>query len=209
MAITSFRECPYSKDQIGLYLQRISLFSGTQMGGLPEPDLAFLAAIQRHHLSTIPFENLALHYSPDRQISLDPQDVWTKFVIRRRGGYCMEQNMFLNHMLRGLGFLVHSVGSRVRRRVNGIPTGDYAGWSHVVNIVTFEDGVRYMVDVGFGGDGPTKPLRLIDGEITRNLGTQEMHLMYENITSNRDPLQRLWVYKLRNYTEEPWKDCCT
>lgn len=113
--------------------------------------------------------------------------------------------MFFDHMLRGLGFTVHSVGARVRKRENGVPVGDFMGWAHIVNIVTFSDGARYMVDVGFGGDGPTKPLRLVDGEVTRNLGTQEMHLMYENIVSNADPRQRLWVYNIRNNKNDYWK----
>jgi hypothetical protein len=39
-----------------------------------------------------------------------------------------------------------------------------------------------MVDVGFGGDRPTKPITLTDGSVTRNLGTQEVKLKYENIT---------------------------
>lgn len=65
-----------------------------------------------------------------------------------------------------------------------------------------------MVDVGFGGDGPTKPIPLTDGSVTRNLGTQEVKLKYENIDSNVDPTQKLWVYKIRNHEMDVWKDCC-
>ena len=124
----------------------------------------------------------------------------------------MEQNMFFYHMLSGLGFKVYSAGARVRRRERGIPVGDYMGWSHVVNIVTLpvEAGgasQRYMVDVGFGGDGPTRPLPLTSGAVTRNLGTQEIKLVNENIVSNVDPGQKLWVYKIRNHGRDEWKDC--
>jgi len=63
------------------------------------------------------------------------------------------------------------------------------------------------VDVGFGGDGPTKPLLLESGRTARNIGTQQMQLSYENIDSNADSAQRLWVYKLRNSPHETWKDC--
>ena len=129
-------------------------------------------------------------------------------------------------MLRGLGFAVYSAGARVRRREHGVPVGDYMGWTHVVNIVTLDDDDdddtepgsasgqaprqrRYMVDVGFGGDGPTKPLPLTpNGVVTRNLGTQQVTLARENIASNADPGQRLWVYKLRNHADEAaWQDC--
>lgn len=65
-----------------------------------------------------------------------------------------------------------------------------------------------MVDVGFGGDGPTKPISLIDGSVTHNLGTQEVKLKYENIDSNVDLTQKLWVYKVRNHGMDVWKDCC-
>lgn len=70
-----------------------------------------------------------------------------------------------------------------------------------MNIVTLAIGGevnRYVVDVGFGGDGPTKPLSLTDGCVARNPGTQQVTLRLENIDSNADPGQRLWGYKIRN-----------
>jgi arylamine N-acetyltransferase len=204
--------CPYTLSQISDYLHHISLPQQFHPGADSKPDLGMLTALQRHHLGSIPFENLALHYSPSRTptrtVSLDPQAVYDKFINRRRGGYCMEQNMFFNYMLRGLGFQVYSTGARVRRREHGIPVGDYIGWSHVVNIVTLEssgESQQFMVDVGFGGDGPTKPLLLTDWAVTRNLGTQEVMLKYENIDSNVDPRQKLWVYKIRNHEKDWWK----
>ena len=203
----------YTPSQISQYLHHISLplkFANSK------PDLQLLAALQRHHLASIPFENLALHYSPPpHTISLDPQAIYDKFIARHRGGYCMEQNLFFAHMLRGLGFTVYSAGARVRKREHGVPVGDYMGWSHVVSIVNIGSDLsasgesqRYMVDVGFGGDGPTKPITLTDGSVTRNLGTQEVKLKYENIDSNVDPTQKLWVYKIRNHEMDVWKDCC-
>ena len=209
MASNAGRSSPYSPAQVEQYLHHISLASKHHESAKPIPDLAFLAALQRHHLAVIPFENLALHYSQHRQVPLDPQSVFTKFITCRRGGYCMEQNVFFAHMLRGLGFNVYCAGARVRKRLNGIPVGDYMGWSHLVNIVTFASGERYMVDVGFGGDGPTKPLHLVSGDASqqRNMGTQEMHLRYENIASNADPKQRVWVYRVRNHPQDEWKTC--
>jgi arylamine N-acetyltransferase len=174
--------------------------------------LKFLAALQRYHLASIPFENLALRNAQSRQdqISLDPQAVVDKVITCRRGGYCMEQNLFFAYMLRGLGFKVYSAGARVRKRENGVPVGNFIGWTHVVNIATLEPQQgrqRYMVDVGFGGDGPTKPLPLTDGGVARNLGTQEITLRDENIESNADPGQRLWVSKVKNHEGGFWKDC--
>lgn len=42
----------------------------------------------------------------------------------------------------------------------------------MVNIVTIADGKKYMVDVGFGGNGPTQPL-LLDAE--HSLVQQQMY----------------------------------
>jgi arylamine N-acetyltransferase len=82
---------------------------------------------------------------------------------------------------------------------------------HIVNIVTFPDGSRYVVDSAFGGDGATKPLPLIKHHITRNLGTQEVRFDYDqvpNLQFRRKDLhqqqQKLWVYQYRNQPEQPW-----
>lgn len=182
---------PYSPSQITQYLDRISLPTPLRPSPTSTPDLKFLAALQRYHLASIPFENLALHYTQSRQdqISLDPQAVFDKFITCCRGGYCMEQTLFFAYMLRGLGFKFYSAGARVRKRENGVLVGNFMGWTLVVNIATLEsqqERQRYMVDIGFGGGGPTKPLPLTDGWVARNLGTQEISLRYENIGSNAD-----------------------
>ena len=78
---------------------------------------------------------------------------------------------------------------------------------HIVNIVTFSDGSKYMVDVSFGGDGAIRPLPLIPGQVTSNIGTQELRLVYDNIpdqTTAPADSQKLWIYQYRNSPEKPW-----
>lgn len=75
---------------------------------------------------------------------------------------------------------------------------------HIVNIVTVADGAKYMVDVGFGGDGAIKPIPLVDGLVTRNIGRQELRLEYGNIPQQSDKSQRLWIYQYRNDPALPW-----
>ncbi|KAF2231461.1 cysteine proteinase [Viridothelium virens] len=119
----------------------------------------------------------------------------------------MENSIFFNHVLKALGFNAYTAGARIRLRVNGIPQGDYIGWMHIVNIVTLSDGSRYMLDVSFGGDGAIHPLPLISGQITSNIGTQEIRLVYDNIpgqTTAPSESQKLWIYQYRNSTEKPW-----
>ena len=63
-----------------------------------------------------------------------------------------------------------------------------------------------MVDVGFGGDGATKPIPLIEGHVTRNIGTQDIRLIRDFILNHtlRTPERKLWVYQYRNGNEQPW-----
>lgn len=73
-----------------------------------------------------------------------------------------------------------------------------------MNIIVLPDGSRYACDVGFGGDGPTKPLQLISGNIVPNLGTQEVRLHHEVVPDYLTESQPLWVYQYRNSPDKPW-----
>ncbi|EDN92849.1 hypothetical protein SS1G_08714 [Sclerotinia sclerotiorum 1980 UF-70] len=61
-----------------------------------------------------------------------------------------------------------------------------------------------MIDIAFGGDGATKPLPLISGHSTHNLGTQEIRLIYETIPQQIDQSKPLWIYQYRNSCEKEW-----
>ena len=93
------------------------------------------------------------------------------------------------------------------RGPDGLPRGEYVGFSHVVNVVVMGDGDRWMVDVGFGGDGPTCPMRLVSGEQRRNIGTQEMRLDWEGIKGGYSEDQKVWVYSVRNFEGGEWRAC--
>lgn len=75
----------------------------------------------------------------------------------------------------------------------------------MVNIVTLDDGKKYMLDVGFGGTGPIRPL-LLDAEhsTTQGIEPAEIRLVKRNIPQNSDPHQRLWVYEHRNDPQSEW-----
>jgi arylamine N-acetyltransferase len=77
---------------------------------------------------------------------------------------------------------------------------------HIVNIVTLASGDKYVLDVGFGGDGPTKPLPLVHGRAVRNLGTQEVRLVREHIPLQtlRTEESKLWIYQYRNGADLDW-----
>ncbi len=120
----------YTKDQLEQFLSYIQLPSKYLLSSNPARDLSFLTVLHTHMLSTVPYENLTIHYSKSHTISLDPQVLFQKIVVdgRGRGGYCMENSLFFTQILRGLGFRVFPVGVRIRYRVDGVPQGDYIGW---------------------------------------------------------------------------------
>ncbi|KAK4498585.1 hypothetical protein PRZ48_011243 [Zasmidium cellare] len=177
-------------------------------GSTPTPDL--LHELHTRTICRVPYETLSLHYSPVHDIDLDPQKLLAKIVEngRGRGGYCMEVAILFYHVLLGLGFDVYTAPAKARPRENGVPTGAYNGWIHITNIVTFPDGSRYSSDVGFGGDGPTAPLPLVEGQVHQNLGTQEVRLVREWLpeqTKRSDDRDQFWVYQYRNSEDHPWR----
>ncbi|KAJ6620645.1 arylamine N-acetyltransferase 4 [Mycena sp. CBHHK59/15] len=201
----------FSPSQVNQYLEYITLPKKYHPSANPPRDLELLTALHVHHLARIPFENLSLHYSASHTVSLDPQVIFDKTVgqARGRGGYCMENTILFNHVLRGLGFKVYHTGARIRPRVGGVPQGDYMGWVHSVNIVTLPDGIKYILDVAFGGDGPTTPLPILPGQVTDNIGTQQLRLMHEHLpeqtdTSPESQQPKFWVYQYRNGADKPW-----
>lgn len=75
---------------------------------------------------------------------------------------------------------------------------------HSVNIITI-DGIKYMSDVGYGGDGPIMPLPLTKDTITPNIGTQEMRLLYGSMPGLVEGHANLWTFQFRNSVEKPWR----
>jgi arylamine N-acetyltransferase len=123
---------PYSLDQVKAYLALIDLPKRFWPDARPSRDFAMLKALHIHAISTHPYENLSLHYSPSIVVSLKPEHIYEKFMHNGRGGYCFEHGIFFNHILRATGFSAYMVGVRIRMRVDGVPVGDYSGWFVVV-----------------------------------------------------------------------------
>lgn len=120
----------YTEQQVGEFFALLDLPAEYRKPGNVSPSLDFLRVLHTHMISTVPYETLVLHYSPERHVRLDPQDLFQKIVgnHRGRGGYCLENNLFFLFILRDLGFQVYPVGTRSRTRLNGAPNGDFQGW---------------------------------------------------------------------------------
>jgi arylamine N-acetyltransferase len=113
------------------------------------------------HTRTISFENL----DPLLGVPIDdlsPEALTDKLVRRGRGGYCYEHNGLMGYVLEELGFGVRRFGARVVWTLAaGAPVPSQ---THTLLVVTLPGGQQpYLVDVGFGGQTPTSPIRLETG----------------------------------------------
>ena len=118
-----------------------------------------LSAVHMRHAQSIPFENLDAYL--DHSVSLDPDDIFEKIVVRKRGGYCFEMNAMIYLALDAMGFKIKPYSARVCR----VGTG-FGGYTHRVNIVDL-DAKRYLIDVGLGGTGMITPVLLEEGLVQR------------------------------------------
>jgi arylamine N-acetyltransferase len=130
--------------------------------GPTDPTVDTLHALVAAHNRSIPFENL------DPLLGIPVADLSAaaltdKLVHRRRGGYCYEQNGLMGYVLDELGFAVERLAGRV---VWMNPNGPLPAQTHQVLSVTVPgvDG-PLLVDVGFGGQTLTSPIRLEAGPV--------------------------------------------
>ncbi len=127
---------------LGAYLARIGLDRG-------DPQLA---EVHRAHVTSIPFDSLdPLCGLP---VSLEEKELAEKLVVKRRGGYCFEQNLLLKSALEALGGEVELYLARVMLGADPQTPGPR---SHLLLGVDWQ-GERWHADVGFGGGTLLEPL---------------------------------------------------
>ena len=206
----------YSAEQLQAYFKRINLpaqhlstpvLKDRSLASTKEHGLPLLRALQLHHIATTRFENLELHYSTHRTISLNMQDLFVKFVDRGmqygRGGRCMENNGFFGTVLRSLGYDVRNCAGRVSRAMSANAEtrekqGDtYDPWNHMLNLVRIE-GDWWVVDVGMGAMGPNIIYPLQDGYEAVAILPRRIRLrkrsIPEHAAQSDAEAQKLWCY---------------
>ncbi|KAK4623754.1 Arylamine N-acetyltransferase [Fulvia fulva] len=218
----------YGRDQLQKYFERIRLpqqhcatpiLDDPQLAGTKGHGLPLLAALHRYHLANIRFENLELHYSAHRKISLNMDDLFDKFAVRGgkygRGGHCMENNGLFGTVLRSLGYEVRNCAGRVSRswspdaetRTQQCET--YDNWNHVLNLVKV-DGQWWVVDVGMGSMGPAVIYPLEDGFESIAVPPRRIRLQKRSIPEtyahNKDQAPKLWCYDQCLAPDKPGKD---
>lgn len=134
------------------YLERIGVPPDTVDG----PDLATLESLQRAHVTTVPFETLAITGPPFEDaagegVDLAVEALYGKIVGRERGGFCFELNGAFGWLLAALGFDVTRVAARMVGAIE-LPA------NHHPLFVDLDE--PYLVDVGMGSPMLRAPLAL-------------------------------------------------
>lgn len=130
------------------YLDRIGYTGPTA------PTAETLREIHRHHMQTVPFENLDIFRA--RPIVIDADAFVDKIVNRRRGGFCYELNGAFAELLAALGFQVTLLSGHFQR-----PDGSRGPeFDHLALRVDLDE--PWLADVGFG-DSFVEPLLLKTG----------------------------------------------
>jgi len=116
----------------------------------------------------------------------------------------MELNTMFAALLNSLGFDVHLRAGRVWKVGNPADlerTPDpWTGWSHMVLLVKIKD-KNYLVDVGFGSNGPVRPLELLD-ELVDGVIPEQHQL--DVIQAPHAPDQKVWILRHRRDPSGEW-----
>lgn len=220
---TASRLPKFTPEEVNQYYDRLHIPQEQRISDVGqlslEDALEHLATLQRHHLAWVPFENLALHYSRWRQISLHPDDLFKKIVQSPgRGGYCMENNALFAALLRTLGYRIRSCGART---YNGKEFGGWyiislghtecwtnnCGRSHHVILVAIGNEV-FVTDVGYGTNNIVVPLSLQkEGEVVNAIHQETIRIIRIGLEASEDSDQKYWVFQHRLNPDNTWRTC--
>lgn len=113
-------------------------------------DIKFLNDVVRRHVATFAFSSVGCQLG--NELPLDFESLYERIVIKRRGGYCFEQNGLLFEILEELGFSPKLYLGRVIHNKDTHP-----GLTHRMSMIEYDD-QPYVLDVGFGFLGPSLPI---------------------------------------------------
>jgi N-hydroxyarylamine O-acetyltransferase len=147
--------------------------------------ISTVSEIMRCQLFSVPFENLDVQAG--KIVSLVPEEIVEKILVRNRGGYCYEVNGLFAMALEELGVPYIFVAARpmiypVRRPK-----------THMA-IVAEVEGEKWLIDLGFGSNSIRMPMRLdvVDVEVVQD--------GYLFMLSKTDESR----YRLKAFVEDEW-----
>jgi N-hydroxyarylamine O-acetyltransferase len=164
--------------------------------GLPQDAIItfqYLDTVLEKTARTIPFENLCIIENRTKEIT--KENLTSKIIEQNEGGLCYELNTILYLFLYENNFnptLIRGVTyNHIKQQWS--PTGN----THVLNLIT-HNGQVYVVDTGFGGNLPLKPVPLSGESVASSKG----EFRVEHIESEHgDHI----LYMKLNRKDEDWK----
>ncbi|NEU57282.1 arylamine N-acetyltransferase [Halorussus sp. MSC15.2] len=176
------------------YLSRI----GLDPRAVRTADRDTLETVQRAHVTSVPFETLAVTgdpFGPDpgEGVTLTLPHLYGKIVGRERGGFCFELNGLFGWLLAELGFDADRIAARMLSD-DGDPRPPANHHSHLVDL-----GRRYVVDVGCGVPSMRRPLPL-DGTAVSDAAGVEWRV----VESERPDAD--YLTQCRSPGDEEWTD---
>ncbi|KAJ7579682.1 hypothetical protein C8J56DRAFT_834383 [Mycena floridula] len=141
-------------------------------------DLETLTILQRLHITTFLYENTQMHYTPEHCLDVSPSALFQRMVIERKGSWCFGQNSLFLGMIQSLGFRAYSGGARVNTTMDSTKPPVYTQLGHMILFVqpSAESNLTYLVDAGFGGSGPARPILLSDASDNIVMGSTPTEL---------------------------------
>ncbi|WP_053364658.1 arylamine N-acetyltransferase [Bacillus sp. FJAT-27251] len=136
--------------------------------GIPADEVISFETLDRILEKTalsIPFENLCIMENRTRKLTLD--NLMDKILQQREGGLCYELNSVLYLFLKENGFDTALIRGVVFDPIR--QEWSRTGKTHVANLVR-HNGETYLVDTGFGGNLPLKPVPLTGEVVTSRNG---------------------------------------
>ncbi|MCH6268954.1 arylamine N-acetyltransferase family protein [Neobacillus citreus] len=142
---------------------------------------------------SIPFENLCIIANKTAEIS--KENLKNKILLKYEGGLCYDLNTILFYFLIENGFNVSLVQGVVYNHIGN--QWSSTGRTHVAIVITHNE-YRYLIDTGFGGNLPLKPVPF-SGEIVTS---QNGEFRIEQ--TNTEQGNYILHMKL-NYKDQDWK----
>lgn len=113
----------------------------------------------------IPFENLCI--IENKTSNITKENLINKMLVKKEGGLCYELNSIFYFFLIENGF--NAVLARGVVYENATQAYLTLGRTHVTILITHEE-QTYLIDTGFGGNLPLKPVPLTGETVTSNNG---------------------------------------
>ncbi|KAF9431629.1 N-terminal acetyltransferase [Entomortierella beljakovae] len=198
----------YTKEQIIAILHRIN-YPLADPDVLPEPTLETLREFQYRCVTSVPFETLSLRMTKPRGVDISLEGIYDRIVNKRRGGWCFSLNRLSYEVLRAIGFKVQYTLGRVCKPVKYGDPLRYGAFSHRVSIIRFEDGTKYVCDVGFGNTA-FYPTQLKDGATMEFFGHKRRIVKVVHNKSQSEilgnPVKELWRFE-EYIGDDKWTPC--